>query len=509
MRSNKLENYQTIINLVTGILAMIVNLAVSFFLTPYIVSTLGEEANGFTQLANNFVSYAALVTLALNSMASRFISVAYHRGRVEDAQSYYTSVTVCNIILVILLFPIAFYIVSNLNNILVIGNVYILDVQILFGCVFLNFFLSQISAVLGIAVFVKNKLYIQNIITLFQYIFNAITLLVMFTVFPPKIFYIASVAVCLSLLTLPFKKYFQNKLMPELRFHIAQFRFMAVRQMLAAGIWNTVNQCGHMLMTGLDLLLCDLFISPASMGLLSVAKTVPNAIITLATTLNTNFAPALTMDWAHGNRQRILKELRSSMRISSVILSICIITFSSYAVAFYRLWMPSLDARMLALLSFLTCMVFIPWAGPQALYNVFTATNRLRVNSISFVISGFLNVFIVYFSLRYTDLEVIAVAGASSTITILRNILITAPYTAKLLGLKWNTFYKDILISLACCMIVFFISVLVQFIIPPNGWNKLIISVIFTCLISFILEIIFVLNAEERKLLLRKLRKEK
>lgn len=77
--SVKSQNVQTILNLSSGILTMIIQLIVNFFLSSYIVCTLGEEANGFTQLANNFVTYATLITLAFNSMSGRFISVSYHQ----------------------------------------------------------------------------------------------------------------------------------------------------------------------------------------------------------------------------------------------------------------------------------------------------------------------------------------------------------------------------------------------------------------------------------------------
>ncbi len=39
-----------------------------------------------------------------------------------------------------------------------------------------------------------------------------------------------------------------------------------------SGIWNSVNQCGHLLLTGLDLLLSNLFVSPYAMGVVAVSK---------------------------------------------------------------------------------------------------------------------------------------------------------------------------------------------------------------------------------------------
>ena len=67
---------------------------------------MGAEAYGFVKLANDFASYGSLVTLALNSMASRFIMLKNEQGDKEAARSYYTSITIANVILsLVLLLP--------------------------------------------------------------------------------------------------------------------------------------------------------------------------------------------------------------------------------------------------------------------------------------------------------------------------------------------------------------------------------------------------------------------
>ena len=47
---------------------------------------------------NNFVSFAAILSLALNSYAVRYVSVAYHKGENEKAGSYYSTVMIGNVV---------------------------------------------------------------------------------------------------------------------------------------------------------------------------------------------------------------------------------------------------------------------------------------------------------------------------------------------------------------------------------------------------------------------------
>ena len=69
------------INFIASMIVFAINLGISFFLTPFVTKRIGTEAYGFVSLANNFVNYATLITIALNSMSGRFVSVAIHQGK--------------------------------------------------------------------------------------------------------------------------------------------------------------------------------------------------------------------------------------------------------------------------------------------------------------------------------------------------------------------------------------------------------------------------------------------
>lgn len=497
----------TTLSVITGLVALIVNLLINFVLSPFIVKNLGEEANGFTQLAHNFVTYASLITLAFNSMAGRFISVYYHKGEKEKVLSFYASTIICNIVVSIILIPIVGCIIFNISKVINTGNADLFDLRMLFSCVFINFFVGLALSVFQIGTYVINALYMQNIISMIRNILNGLILLCVFTIFPPKMYFVTLTSCVLSILFLPVFAYLQRKLMPDLKFHLKKFSFKTVKQMVSSGIWNTINQCGNLLMTGMDLLITNLFINPTMMGILSISKTVPTAIISVATTLNGNLAPSLTKSWATETKEVILNQLRSHMKISGMLVSIPIITFSAFGREFYSIWMPSVDANILTILSFLSVLAFVPWAGPQVLYNVFTAANKLKVNTISFCINGVLNIVIVVLLLKFTNLGVFAVAGVSSITTIIRNLVIIAPYTARILELPWYEFYKDVGISLLYAIINYIVAMMVKQLIVINGWIGLIIASGITAIVTLSIELIVILNKNERQQLLLRIKR--
>lgn len=479
------NRFYTLLNLVTGIVTVIVQFATSFFLSPFIVKALGTEANGYTQLAANFVMYASLITTAFNSMASRFVSVAWHQGEKDKARRYWSSVYVANIALTALLLPLAALVTFRLEHVIVIENVDMLDVKLLFGCVFANFFIGLISTMYSISMYVKNAVFYSNILNCIRTICNAVLLLVVFSCLPVRIFYVSMVAAVLSLALLPIYARYQKKLLPEISFRLSDFSTKAVKEMCLSGIWNSINQCGHLFLTGLDLLLSNWFISPLAMGLIAVSKTIPSAIIHLGTTINSNFSPSVTQTWAEGDRTRLIQELRLSIKISTLILSIPIVTFCCLGSSFYTLWQPTLDAQTLTVLSLLGCLSFIPLAGTQILFNVFTAANKLKVNSLSFLTTGIINVVIVYAGLKiYPEYGMYIITGTSSILMIIRSLVIILPYVSRILGLKWYIFYKDIAVTLACCMVNMIIAIIVTRLLPATGWITLIADAIIIAILS-------------------------
>ena len=81
---------QMIVNLFANVIAFGVQFGVNFFLTPYIINSLGSEAYSFIPLTNNIVGYTTIITAAFYSMTGRFIAIAINKGDVLKAEIYLT-----------------------------------------------------------------------------------------------------------------------------------------------------------------------------------------------------------------------------------------------------------------------------------------------------------------------------------------------------------------------------------------------------------------------------------
>ena len=502
------ENKQSLISLGTSLMSALLNMCIGFFISPVIVRDLGVEANGFAQLANNFVSYASLLTIAINAMAGRFTTIAYHRGEKEKAEKYYTSAMVGNLLSIAVLIVPAIVLIFNIGSVVRIQTTTITDVQILFSLTFLSFFSSNIQSVLNISTTVKNKQYLSNTMIMIGAVTRIAILLILFNFFEIQLYYISLAAWIVSILLVAGYYGIKQRLLPEIHFDMVNFDLTAMKEMLGSGTWSVVNKCGNLLMTGFDLLLTNILIGSVEMGVLSVAKTIPTNIISIAATLSWNWNPKMTKEYANNDIPQMLKTVDLSAKVSSIIISVPTMTFCVFAPQFYSLWMPTQDPVVLSILSFLSLTAYTILVGTSSVYNIFSITNKLKFNSLTYVGGAVVSIVVSIICVKYTSLGIYAVAGISSIIVIIRNLIFLLPYAAKTIGLKWYTFYKYVLFDGACSIIVAAVAFVVKLFIPMDSWIMFLLSCCLVGVISMFLLCLIMMKNEQRRAFINGFKKQ-
>jgi hypothetical protein len=139
----------------------VINSLLMFFLSPYVIQKIGVEAYGFVSLGSQFVSYSSIAAIALNSMASRYISIEIHQGNWESVNRYFSSVWIANLVLIGFLILPAFALICFLNSLLNVSALLLLDVQFLFFFLFINYFIVTAFSVFTVSTFVTNKLHLK------------------------------------------------------------------------------------------------------------------------------------------------------------------------------------------------------------------------------------------------------------------------------------------------------------------------------------------------------------
>lgn len=501
-----------VINMFANFFSLAVTFGISFFLSPYIVETVGVEAYGFVGLANNFISYASLITIALNALAGRFITICIHDKNIERANCYYSSVFFANCFISVVLLVAGTFVWLELEYIINIPRNILWDVKILFAALFCNCIISTVGSVFSVSTFATNKLYLNSLRSIESSIVCAVVLIGLFMFFSPKVSYLGITSLLTGIYCMIYNIHYMHKLLPGLHIRIESFDFVAVKELVSSGVWSLVTRLGSLLTDGLDLFITNIFIDATAMGVLSLAKTIPALISSIVGSLVSVFSPNFTILFAQGKQKELHIAVRQSIKIMSVLANLPIIVLIVCGQRFFELWQPTQDAKVLQVLSLLTCAGLIFNGGINCIYDIFVVVNKLKVNAIALMFSGLLSTGIVFVLLQITDLGIFAVAGVSTFIIILKNLLIVVPYGAKCLNMKWYELYPDVFKPVLFVAVGSVICVFATHWLT-DGWISLLFSCAITGILSLGIGYFIILGKDERNyvngIILTKVRRKK
>lgn len=489
------------INLIAQTIAFGVNLCISFFLTPFIVEHIGVEANGFVGLANNFVEYAQLITTAINSMAGRFITIKLHQKNEEEASKYFTSVFFANLFLSVILTIIFAFIILFLENMLNISANLVTDIKMLWILIFANFIVSLFASIFSVSTFVENRLDLTAICNIRGVIIKAIILVICYTFFRPFTFYVGIAMLALGLNNLISHIRYKKRLVPDLKISKKNFDIKYIKELVSAGIWNSVNKLSSILSSGLDLLITNIFVNPIAMGVMNLSKTISNIVLSLFGTLASIFAPELTILYANGDTEGMKKQLISSVKLMGLFSAIPIAILFGFGKEFYMLWVPNQNADLLQTLTLITCFNLIFALPLEPLYNIFTVKNKIKISSIALIIFSSCTILTVFIGLNFIhneDAKTIYIVSVGAFYNVVRLLTFLPIYGAKCLDFKITTFYPAIFKNVISVTILIIVAYLVGGIFSINSWIKLILACAFIGILGLAINMFILFSKQER-----------
>lgn len=501
-------NKKTLINVFCSLVLLCTNLVISFFLSPYIVKNIGVEANGFIQLANNFVTYAQLIVTALNGMAARYITLEYTKQNYNKANLFYNSVFWGNIFIVLILFVPAVFMIFKLESLLNIPTELIFDVKVLFSIVFMNFFLGVAFPNWECGTYVTNNLNRTYIPQAFLNILKCGLIFILFICFSPHVWFVGVAVSISTVLMLIVNCINTHELTPQLYISIGKnkilYSFDAIKKLIGSGIWNSVANAGSIMLTGLNLLICNTFLGAREMGIFSLSQIFYSVIFQLAHSLRSAFAPEMTILYANGDRDKLLKVLNKDVKIATILITVPLGGIIAFGDIFYKLWIPSQDSSLLYSLTILSLLNLFFTSGIQILYNIFSIVDKVKDDAIQTVVSGIISISLNLLLLKFTNLGLYSIASVTAIVNIIRYLVITLPGLAKYLGYKPTQFYPHVGFTLLSISLITIIGVGIRNVFPINNWFAFVLIAFFTGIFGFITNFLIFLRKEERLILLQK-----
>jgi O-antigen/teichoic acid export membrane protein len=500
-----------VINLLSSILVFAVNLIISLRLSPFIVSHIGADANGFVTVSNNFISYASVLADALNTLFGRYLSIAFHKKNFKEASIYYSSVFVANCLLSLVLGVVVFLCTLNLNSIMSIPEQLYADVCFTLILTFVNYGLGLIFNVFTVCTFVRNRLELSSLKNLAQSIFRAAILVAMFACFSTHIYFVPLAGVFSLTGGGIINIIYAKKLLPDIHIKLINSKFRVIFKLIREGVWASLQSFNKILETGLDLIITNNLFNSIIMGYFSIAKTIPNVLVHLTGTLANVFSPTYVEQYARDDKEGLKNSFLFSIKFMAFMLITPMAGFIVFGEPFYSLWQPTLNREAIHMIQTLSVLTVLPTlfnGYVESLYYANILTNKIKKSvliTFSFSLSA-LGVEILL--LLTTDLGVYAVAGTSAVFMSVRCLIFTPLYSAHILKMKINVFYPPLIKAICMCMGEIGIFFLIRYLVNVTSWDKLLICAFGTGCIGYLLAYLLILNHHDRRKILGMFKKK-
>lgn len=487
--------------------AFALNYAIMLVLTRYISEAVGVAAYGFVTLSKDFAQYAMIVTTALNSYAARYIALEYHRGNREQANVYFSSTFFGDAALSLGIGAVFVTVILFLERLLQVPPELVGSVKLLFLAAVAGFVVTTVFTVYGASAFIRNKLDMAALYQMLSYLAEAAVLILCFRLFPANVFYVGLGTLTATVVVALGNRRICRRYTPDLRVRRRSFSLPAVKQLVADGVWMSVNSLGNTLNNGLDLIVCNLMLTPVLMGQLAVAKTIQSIFLGLFLLVRQAFQPMFLKSYVAGDTPALMRELKLSMKVSGMLANIAYACLAALGMVYFRLWVPGQNIRLIFTLTLINSLTAIPGGPMQPLYYIYILTLKKKFPTLVTVAGGLFNVAGMYVLIRYTDMGVYAVVWTTVAVMFAINYITNPLYMAHALRVSWWTFYPGIIRHTVACAVLVILFRLMTRVYLPDSWLTLILTGAVLALIGAAVHLAIVCDRQDWAALAGRLRR--
>lgn len=489
-------------NIIAKLFSMGVAFGATLVITRVVVQSSGNELYGFYAMSADFVNYAAILSVALNSMAGRFITVKYYKNDIVAVNRLFNTIFYANVVLAAFFVILMIGILIHLENLISINESYIDDVKGLFLMMFINYIITIISSVFSVSTFIKNRVDLDSIRQGEGNLIKLIIIYVLYYVLTPNVIYIGIGTIISTLYIWIVNIRYVKKLTPEIvMFQQFSIVWLDLKDLLLSGIWNSISRIGAVILNGLDLIIANQFIGSMSLGILSIAKTLPKYFYIAAGSFATVFFPGITIAYAKGDIDELLKKTIFSIKVCTFISNTIFTVLIALGERIYKVWLPGQDVINIYYITVITVLGLVVVMPMEPFWAVFTATNKVKLTSLYLIIESIftLSIVITFLHIIKNDsARLMIIAGVSSIFEILRGLLFMPIYASEVLNINRSYFYPTIIRIIISFIITTGVGITISKLIDKDGGLILLTMIVILSIISFIMNLLIVIDREER-----------
>ena len=368
------------------------------------------------------------------------------------------------------------------------------DVKLTFALVFVAYIVSLVTLVFTTSTFVTNRTDIQGIRNIIQYIIRFALVIIFLNFVSIRIYWVAAASTIATIIVAIMNIRLTKRLTPELKIDIKLAKKEHAFELASAGCWMALTSISTILLRGLDLTVANLMIGDYEMGLLSIARTMPNNVTGIINTIAPIFTPVFIAFYVKENILGLVDNLKKSINTMALILFVPISGFIVFSYDFYSLWQKSLTEAELSIVTALSIFTVV-----QAYFDATTATmaqisvvtNKLKLPVFISFACGIVSIVTEVQLLIFTNMGLYAIVLSTTIVMIIRYIVFNSIYAARCLKQPKGTFFRASIKTWISIPILIGFMVVVRIFLPIDTWIDLIVDAVICGVIGYAFMIAF------------------
>lgn len=475
--------------------AIVSNILLGFFYTPWMIEQIGKSQYGLYTLANSLITMF-LVDFGLSAATGRYISKYLAEGKKEEINNFlgviYKLYCIIDVIIFFALLIIYFFIDKIYVKLSPIELEQFKVVYILAASfAIVNFPFVTLNGILT----AYEKFIQLKMADLLHKLLVVITTIIALAC-GGGLYSVVAVNSFSGLLTILYKLIIIRKKIPIKPNFVYTDRKL-YKSIFGFSAWSTVSTIAHRLVINITPSILGIVSNTASIAVFGVVTTLEGYAYIITTAIDGMFMPKISRIISEKKDLKYITPLMVKFgKLQLMLQGLIFVGFYLVGKQFISLWMGAdyIEAYYGALLLLFPGLLYNPM---QIANTTVIVVNKVKIPAIANVIAGIINVVLSFaFSIKF------GVIGACSAILVsytIRVIILWFTYQKKL-GLQMFLFAKKCYLRMACP--IFLVLLICNFIIrflPKSGWLALVISALVVCTIYIIMVFMLGFSKSEKK----------
>lgn len=437
-------NKRFIVNLTANALDFLLTVLVGIWLTPYLIRHVGVAAYGLIPLAKNLTPYLALFPLLMSAALGRLLTSALDRKDYDEANRLFNTSLWSSVAILLCLLGPCFWLCFHAGWLFTVPAGKQEEAAWLLLAIVGMFYLTTLGGAFSISCFCQNRLALMNVVNILSTMVRVAVIAVLFALGTPSVLHVGVALFISTGITFLGAFGIWRRLTPMLQLRLSWFDLAVLRQLAGFGIWVVIDSIGTILFLSTDLLVVNRLLGAEATGRFAAIGTWSALLWNFAWVVAGVFAPTMILLYSRKDREGLIDYSRRAARFVGLVMAIPIGLICGMSRPLLKLWLGPEFVPLAPLMTLMTCHLCINLAV-LPLFNIQVATNKVRIPGLVSCGIGLLNLALAILLAGPVGWGLYGVAAAGAIALTAKNLLFAPIYAARLLGLKWSTYCREII----------------------------------------------------------------